>query len=220
MSVMLRYSEGKITMENNFDTTSRLNYGLVPDLTPNDKKARTYIWTASIIVFAAVASLARVKLNVNLGFDPHLFAQANAIINSIVAVLLVAGLVTVKMNKYLLHKRIMLAAMILSILFLASYICHHLFTGEAKYGDIDHNGIVSADEKTLAGSLRIVYYFILGTHIPLAGIVLPFILFTAYRSLSGQYARHKKLARITWPLWFYVAVTGVIVYLMISPYYN
>jgi putative membrane protein len=95
-----------------------------------------------------------------------------------------------------------------------------LFAVETKFGDIDHNSIISADEKTLAGSLRIIYYFILVTHIPLAGIILPFILFTAYRSLTGEYQRHKKLARITWPVWFYVAVTGVVVYLMISPYYN
>jgi putative membrane protein len=114
----------------------------------------------------------------------------------------------------------MVAAIILSILFLVSYICHHLFAGETKFGDIDHNGIVSLDEKTMAGSLRIVYYFILGTHIPLAGIILPFILFTAYRSLTGEYERHKKLARITWPVWLYVAITGVAVYLMISPYYR
>jgi len=206
-------------MDNNFDTSSQLNYGLVPDLTPDDKKARTYIWTASIIVFAAVAFLSRVKLDVNLGFDPHLFAKANAVINSIVAILLLAALIAVKMNRYVLHKRIMMTAIVLSVLFLASYICHHLFTGEAKYGDLNHDGVVSAEEKTAAGTLRIVYYFILGTHIPLAGIILPFILFTAYRSLSGQYQKHKKLARITWPIWFYVAVSGVVVYFMISPYY-
>jgi putative membrane protein len=74
-------------------------------------------------------------------------------------------------------------------------------------------------EKAGAGSIRIVYYIILASHIPLAGIILPFILFTAYRGLTGDYPRHKKLARITWPIWFYVAVTGVLVYWMISPYY-
>ncbi len=114
----------------------------------------------------------------------------------------------------------MVAAIILSLLFLVSYICHHLFTGDTKYGDIDNNGIVSEDEKTLAGSVRMVYYFILLTHIPLAGIILPFILFTAYRSLTGEYERHKKLARITFPVWLYVAISGVIVYLMISKYYS
>lgn len=196
-----------------------LDPGFQPYLAKNDKRAKIFIWIVSIIVFVAVAILSKVKVDVDLGFNPHLFAKANAVINFSVTVLLLAGLWAVKAKKYLLHKRIMVAAIILSVLFLVSYICHHLFAGETKFGDIDHNGIVSADEKTLAGSLRVVYYFILGTHIPLAGIILPFILFTAYRSLTGEYEKHKKLARITWPVWLYVAITGVAVYLMISPYY-
>jgi len=195
------------------------SYDLTPQLVKNDRKAKIFIWSVSIVVFVAVAMLSKVKWNVDLGFNPHLFASANAVINSIVTILLLAALVAVKKNFYLLHKRLMIAAIILSLMFLVSYICHHLFAGETKYGDINHDGVVSADEKTLAGSLRIVYYFILATHIPLAGIILPFILFTAYRSLTGEYQRHKKLARITWPVWLYVAVTGVSVYVMISPYY-
>jgi len=195
------------------------SYGLTPQLVKNDRKAKIFIWSVSIVVFVAVAMLSKVKWNVDLGFNPHLFASANAVINSIVTILLLAALVAVKKNFYLLHKRLMIAAIILSLMFLVSYICHHLFAGETKYGDINHDGVVSADEKTLAGSLRIVYYFILATHIPLAGIILPFILFTAYRSLTGEYQRHKKLARITWPVWLYVAVTGIAVYVMISPYY-
>jgi len=133
---------------------------------------------------------------------------------------LVLALIAVKSNKYVLHKRIMLTAIILSVLFLISYVCHHLLSGETKFGDLNHDGILSLDEKNLAGSLRYIYYFILLTHIPLAGIILPFILFTAYRALSGDYEKHKKLARITWPIWFYVAISGVAVYLLISPYYN
>lgn len=109
--------------------------------------------------------------------------------------------------------------MILSILFLVSYICHHLFAGETKFGDIDHNGVLSDEEAAGVGSLRWIYYIILATHIPLAGIILPFILFTAYRALIGEWPRHRKLAKITWPVWLYVAITGVVVYLMISPYY-
>jgi putative membrane protein len=95
-----------------------------------------------------------------------------------------------------------------------------LFSGETKFGDLNHDGILSWDEKNKAGSLRYVYYAILMTHIPLAGIILPFILFTAYRALSGDYVKHKKLARITWPIWLYVAISGVAVYLLISPYYS
>ena len=137
-----------------------------------------------------------------------------------VTVLLIAGLLAIKQKKYRLHKRIMLTAIILSVLFLVSYICHHLFAGESKFGDLNHDGILSDEEKARAGTLRFVYYFILATHIPLAGIILPFILFTAYRGLTGEYDKHKKLVRITWPVWFYVAVTGVVVYFLISPYYH
>jgi len=192
---------------------------LQPVWQKNDRKARILIFIFSIIVFTAITLLSRVKWNVDLGFDVHLFAKANAIINSCVALLLLSGLIAVKSKKYLLHKRIMLTAMSLSILFLVSYICHHLFAGEARFGDINHDGVLSEAEKASTGSLRIIYYFILGTHIPLAGIVLPFILFTAYRALIGEFDKHKRLVRITWPIWFYVAITGVIVYWMISPYY-
>lgn len=186
----------------------------------NDKKAKIFIWTVSIIVFAAVAFLAKVKLNIYLSFNPHIFATLNAIINSIVAVLLIAALLAIKSKKFYLHKKLMLAAIILSLIFLLSYICHHLLSGDTKYGDLNHDGILSADEKSLAGTMRYVYYFILATHIPLAGIILPFILFTAYRALTADYGKHMKLARITWPIWFYVAITGVAVYLMIRPYYS
>lgn len=193
---------------------------LQPSLTKNDRKAKLLIYTVSIVVFAAVVFLSKYKLEVNLGFDVHVFAKANAVINSMVAVLLLAGLFMAKQGKYLLHKKIMLSAILLSVLFLLSYIAHHLLAGDTKFGDINHDGIVSMDEKAMAGNLRLVYYFILITHIPLAAIILPFILFTAYRALTGEYEKHKKLVRITWPVWFYVAVTGVAVYLMISPYYN
>lgn len=172
----------------------------------NDVKARGLIIAVSIIVFAAITVLSRVKLDVQLGFDEHLFAKINAGINSVVSVLLMVGLIAVKNRNYILHKRIMITAIILSSLFLVSYICHHLFTGETKFGG--------------EGSIRYIYYFILGTHIVLAGIILPFILFTAYRAMVGEWEKHKKLSKITWPIWLYVALTGVVVYFMISPYYN
>ena len=110
--------------------------------------------------------------------------------------------------------------MVLSVLFLVSYICHHLLAGEAIYGDTDGVRGLSDAERTAAGSQRTLYLFILATHIPLAGLALPFILFAAYRALTGDYEKHKKIVRIIWPVWFYVAVTGVIVYLMINPYYH
>ena len=186
----------------------------------NDKKARIVIFIFSAVVFSAIIVLSRVKLNVDLGFDVHLFAKANAIINSFVAILLVIALIAVKIKNYTLHKNLMLSAMLLSVLFLVSYICHHLLAGETRFGDLNHDGIISDIEKTAVGSSRMIYYILLGTHIPLAGIILPFILFSAYRGLTGEFDKHKKLVRITWPIWFYVAVTGVVVYWMISPYYG
>ena len=193
---------------------------LQPSIEKNDHKAKLLIWTVSIIVFVAVAFLSKYKLTIDLGFNPHLFAKANAVINSVVAILLVAGLITIKQKKYSLHKMIMITAMVLSVLFLLSYIGHHLLAGETKYGDINHDGVVDDAEVLQAGGLRMLYYIILITHIPLAAIILPFILFTAYRALTGEYEQHKKLTSITWPVWFYVAITGVIVYYMISPYYS
>lgn len=193
---------------------------LEASLKKNDKKASWLILGFSAIVFAAVMVLGRVKLEADLGFDVHLFARANAIINSLVALFLVAALIAVKMKNYKLHRNIMFSAMLLSVLFLLSYICHHLFAGETRFGDMNHDGIVTDLEKEAVGNSRMVYYILLGTHIPLAGVILPFILFSAYRALIGEFGRHKKLARITWPVWFYVAVTGVLVYWMISPYYT
>lgn len=188
-------------------------------LKPNDRKARIWIWIVSIVVFMVIAALSRSKLDIHVGFDSHYFAAANAMINTLVAILLVAGLLAVKYGRYRLHQKIMVTAIMLSVLFLVSYVCHHLTTGDTKFGDVNGDGIVTLAEKDLAGSIRYLYYFILLTHIPLAGIILPFILFTAYRALSGNYEKHKKLARITWPVWFYVALSGVVVYLMISSYY-
>ena len=192
----------------------------LPFLSPNDKFAGRLIWVVSIIVFAAVALLSRLKLHVDLGFNPHVFATANAYINTAVSLFLVAGLLAVKAKKFFLHRNIMIIAIILSLCFLLSYICHHLFAGETRFGDINHDGVLSDEEKDLAGTSRIIYYIILGTHIPLAGIILPFILFTAYRAATGDYTRHVKLALITWPIWMYVAITGVVVYWMIKPYYT
>lgn len=179
---------------------------LLPVWKKNDAKARNLILVFSVIVFVAVVVLGRVRLHIELGFDEHVFAKINAVINSTVSLLLLAGLLSIKNKKYILHKRIMLAAMILSCLFLVSYICHHLFAGETKFGG--------------GGTIRYIYFFILGTHIVLATVILPFILFTAYRALIGEWPQHKKLAKLTWPVWFYVAVSGVVVYFMISPYYG
>ena len=179
---------------------------LVPVLKKNDKQARLLIITVSSVIFMAIAILSRVKLEVDLGFDIHVFAAINAVINSCVSILLIVAFIAVRNKNYLLHRNLMLAAMFLSILFLVSYIAHHLLAGDTKFGG--------------EGTIRYVYFFILITHIFLAAVILPFILFTAYRSLTGEFAKHKKLARYTFPLWLYVSITGVLVYLLISPYYT
>jgi len=184
---------------------AKLTLMLPPVLQKNDRTAKLLIGVVSFVVFSAVVILSRVKVPVTLGFDIHLFAVFNAVINSAVSVLLPVGLIAVKQRRYLLHKRIMVLAIVLSAIFLVSYICHHLFAGDTKFGG--------------EGSIRYIYFFILITHIFLAAIILPFILFTAYRALTGEWSKHTRIARITWPVWLYVSVTGVLVYLMISPYY-
>jgi putative membrane protein len=180
--------------------------GLPPSIKKNDKFAYTFIIIVSVVVFVAVAVLSRTKIDVNLGFDKHIFAHVNAIINTFVSILLLGGFYAVRQKRFNTHKRLMLWAIGFSVLFLISYICHHLFTGETRYGG--------------EGLPMLVYYFILITHIVLAGVILPFILFTAYRGLTAEYDKHRKLAKRTWPLWLYVSVTGVVVYLMISSYYT
>jgi putative membrane protein len=177
------------------------------EMKKNDKLAKTLIYLVSSVVFLVVVSLRYLKFtNVDLGFNVHLLAKANALINGTVAVLLVAALVAVKNKNFEAHKKLMKGAIYLSVLFLVTYIGHHMFAGETEF---------PKDNPT-----RGFYLVILSTHIVLAAIILPFILFTAYRALIAEFPAHKKLAKYTWPIWFYVAVTGVVVYFMISPYYH
>lgn len=179
---------------------------LQASLQKNDIKAKWLIGVFSFVVFAVVVLLGRIKLNVDLGFNVHIFAAINAAINTAVALLLIAALVAVKQKNYLLHKKLMMTSLVLSVLFLVSYITHHLLSGETKFGG--------------EGAVKTIYYFVLSTHIFLAAIILPFILFTTYRAMIAEFPAHKKLAKITFPLWLYVAVTGPVVYCMISPYYK
>lgn len=173
----------------------------------NDKQAKTIIGILSVVVFLVVVSLGKFKLlNVDLGFNPHVFATINAVINSIVSVLLITGLYFIKSKNIAMHKKTMLTAIVFSTLFLLTYILHHLFTVDTHYGG--------------TGIIKYFYYALLLTHIPLAAIILPFILYTAYKALIGEYAAHQKIARRTFPVWLYVAISGVVVYLMISPYYG
>jgi putative membrane protein len=175
-------------------------------LPKNDSLARRLIWLVSGVVFLVVVSLKYIHIEADLGFNPHVFATFNAIINGTVAAALLLALLAVKRKQYLLHKRLMLSAMVFSMLFLVSYIAHHILTGDTVYPK--------------DAPLRGFYIIVLITHIILAAVILPFILFTTYRGLTADFPAHKKIARITWPIWFYVAISGVIVYQMISPYYS
>ncbi len=179
---------------------------LPPAIKKNDSRAKFLIIAVSAIVFIAVVSLKYIHLEVDLGFNVHLFAKINAFLNGTVAITLLSALIVVRRHNYLLHKKLMLAAILLSAIFLISYIAHHALAGNTIY--------------PAEAPLRGLYFFVLSTHIFLAAVILPFILFTAYRALISEFPKHKKLARITWPIWFYVAISGVIVYLMISPYYG
>lgn len=194
---------------------------LRPLLKKNDRLAAWIIISFSILVFIGVTALGRMpKPERDFSFDIHLLPLANAITNSCVTLLLLAALIAVKQKKLLLHRNLMLTAIVFSVVFFVIYITYHFLSGEAKYGDLNGDGIVDAAELIAAGSSRNLYFVLLGTHILLAGLALPFILYTAYRGLSGDYQKHKKLARFTWPVWFYVALSGVLVYVMISPYYQ
>ncbi len=176
-----------------------------PTLQVAEPKAKRLIWVFSVIVFLAVVVLNRVQAPAPDGLDVHVFARINAVLNSLVSLLLIAGLFTARAGKWLAHRGVMIAAMSLSILFLVSYILHHLYAGDTPFGG--------------QGVIKVLYYIILATHILLAAGSLPYILFTAYRGLTGRYPEHRKLARRVWPIWLYVSISGVVVYMLISPYY-
>lgn len=177
-----------------------------PILAKNDKKAKWIIWILSIVVFLVVVALDRIPPPAfPFDFDVHLLAFVNACLNSMVAACLLLGMYFAKNKNFEWHRMVMFIAIGLSVLFLVFYIGHHLFAGSTPYGG--------------DGPMKIIYYVLLITHIILAAVILPFILFTAYRSLTGEYEKHKKIARYTWPIWLYVAISGVLVYWMIAPYY-
>jgi putative membrane protein len=118
------------------------------------------------------------------------------------------------------HKWFMEMAFLLGATFLVSYVIYHSSVPSVKYGDIDGNGILEANELLRVGNIRYVYYALLLSHIGLSIVVVPFVLFAFYYALSNDFARHVKIVKYTWPIWFYVSVSGVLVYFMISPYYQ
>jgi len=157
--------------------------------------------------------------HIEAGFNVYILPLFHAILNSATAVLLVGSLYFIRSGHIKAHKITNLIAVSLSAIFLLSYVTYHFFTESTKYGDSNHDGIVDAGEKALVSGSAYLYYFILLSHILLAIIIVPLVLFTLLRGFQSDFVKHKKIARITWPIWFYVAVTGVIVYIMISPYY-
>ena len=178
-----------------------------PENIQNEKKYNKWIVALSVIIPIAVAILFRVKLK-DFGFnvEPLTFLPPiYATINGITAVVLLLAVSAIKKGNKVLHERLMKFAISLSVIFLLLYIGYHMTSDSTKFGG--------------EGAIAYVYYFILITHILLSIVVIPFVLITYVRAISNNFERHKKIARITFPLWLYVAVTGVIVYLMISPYY-
>lgn len=175
-------------------------------------KYRKLIVAISIIIPIAVAALFGIKIEgVDLTFLPPFYAGLNAL----TAFLLILALIFIKNGKITLHKRTIQLCLAISLLFLLCYVAYHMTSDSTMYGDLDHDGYV--DETV--GKIRYVYYFILSTHILLSIAVIPIVLFTYLFALEGNYAKHKKYTRYAFPIWLYVAITGVIVYWMISPYY-
>jgi putative membrane protein len=129
-------------------------------------------------------------------------------------------LLAIKKRNITLHKKLNLTAFALSALFLICYVTAHYFIPDTKYGDLDHDGIMSDDESAAVKGIKPFYLVILLSHILLAAIVLPFVLLSFYYGLTDQREKHRKITRISYPMWLYVTITGVVVYLMISPYYS
>jgi len=178
------------------------------------------ITVISIAIPVLVALLFYVpRPHVQAGFNVYMLPLFHAILNSATAVLLLGSLFFIRKGQIKAHKVTNLIAVALSAIFLLSYVTYHFFAKKTMYGDVDHNLVVDAAEKAAVGGTAYIYYFILLTHILLAIVIVPLVLFTLLRGFQSDYVKHKKIARYTWPIWFYVAVTGVIVYIMISPYY-
>lgn len=174
----------------------------------------------SIAIPAAVAFLILVpQVKVDFGFNTRTLPLFHAILNSSTAILLIASLWFIRHGQVTAHRRTNWIAIGLSTLFLVSYVIYHASNPSTRFGDLNHDGILSDAEKQQAGFMRYIYYFILSTHIALSAVIIPFVLFTLQRAYQKNFDKHRKLAKITWPLWLYVAVTGVVVYMMISPYY-
>ena len=168
------------------------------------KKYNKWIVLLSIAIPLVVAVLFTVKIpnTTPLTFLPPIYAT----INAITAVLLIVAVISIKKGNKKRHELLMKTAIGCSVAFLLMYIAYHMTSDSTSFGG--------------EGAIRYIYYFILLTHIVLSIIIIPFVLITYVRAITNDFKRHKKIAKITFPLWLYVAITGVIVYIMISPYYT
>jgi len=173
------------------------------DLTLKERKFNRLITVVSIVVPLVVAILFGVKIDgvERMGFLPPIYAT----INGITAVLLIAAVSAIKNDNRTLHQKLMTTCIVLSLVFLILYIIYHMTSESTSYGG--------------EGVSRYIYFFILISHIILSIIVIPLVLKTYAKGYLGKYETHRKFAKITFPIWLYVAISGVVVYLMISPYY-
>jgi len=198
---------------------SRSLYGGLVSYPAAEGSLKLAAWVVSAVVLILVGLMRRYKLPVPDGWDVSFLPAVNATINGLTAVALLVSLYFVKKKQYVAHRNANYVALGLSVLFLACYVTFHFTMPDVKYGDLDGDGILSAMELVAVEGSRTWYLVLLFSHIALAGIILPFILFTAIRAIVGKYQLHRKMARWVWPLWMYVAITGPVVYLLLQPYY-
>ena len=181
-------------------------------------KYNLWIWIVSIAIPVVVAILFTVRIPgvERMGFLPPIYAT----INALTAIVLIMALIEIKKGNRKTHERFMKLAIGLSVIFLLMYVAYHMTSDSTKFGDTNGDGTLSDIESSALGAVKYVYYFLLFSHILLSVTVIPFVLITYVRAINGDFKMHKKIAKITFPLWLYVAITGVVVYLMISPYYS
>jgi putative membrane protein len=188
----------------------------------NDKTVFKIVLAVSALICVVVVVLNQKLIPVPDTFPDFIYKLPllNAFLNGSCSILLIASLWAIKKRNIELHKKLNLTAFLLSSLFLISYVTAHYFIPDTKFGDVDHNGILEEIELTAVSGIRPVYLAILLSHIFLAVIVLPMILLSFYYALKDDRVKHKKITRFSYPIWLYVTITGVVVYALISPYYN
>lgn len=181
-----------------------------------EKKYRPWVIIASIAIPLVVAALFGVKIK---GYDFTFLPPVYASLNALTAIVLTSAVIAIKKGNRKLHERLIKLAILSSLLFLIGYILYHITTLHTLYGDLNHNNILEADEITQFQSTRLIYFLLLISHIILSIAIIPMVLITYVKGIAGNFESHKKWGKRTYPLWLYVAVSGVVVYLMISPFY-